>query len=621
MRLILPFLLLTANATSAEFRLGSAFNGAWYDPEHAGQGMSVQSSAEGDFFFGAWFTYPADSEGSADAHRWWTVEGPWSGPASNLTIYRTTGGAFLSPQPVLSEPIGTAHIELVDCQQLTMSFDFDHGEAGEVTMQRLLPVPAGHCDPLRVIQSPETELSAETPMVFRDVTVVGMVPGQPFESEAPRSVLVQDGVIQAVARFSELAIPPGAVVIDGRGRYLLPGVVDTHTHLAVNISELQGFADPAELEQVAANQLDLYLANGVTTLLNLGDFGEPTPRWAAEIESGQRRGPTLYSAKYARGGLTSCDGGPPAVVVGSSEAAGRQYVRDADAQGYDFIKVYNCTPRAALDGILAEAPVLGMPIAGHFPGRNPTEDLLRGPAFSLLAHSNAFLWNGYLGIGSPGGDRDDAVALMLEGSTALSTTLWIVEEIARYWCRGRGGFNEWLATAPIEYMHLTEVRLHERSLTSGRFGPPGCQPGAFDHDLDFARDMVRKVQLAGGELTTGTDSPTVLGVAGFSMHDELAALLRAGLDVQQALAAATRLPGVYLGRVLTLPAPFGQVAPGHRADLLLLDRPPADAVLDFPAALDLVMARGHLYPRVVRNAWLADIRAQYSGHCPPYCKP
>jgi imidazolonepropionase-like amidohydrolase len=614
-------LCASANASAQELLFGPAMEGAWHNPDLPGQGLLVDSSPGGDFFFAGWFTYQAQGEESPGKQRWWTIEGAYEDDSSALVIYHTTGGEFLGDFPVMSTPAGTARVSFPDCDTLVLEYDFDAGPGGEVTLERLLPVPEGYCDSQTVVRDFEDIIEADTPVVFRNVSLVTMSEGAPLVSPSPSSVLVENGVISGVGDFGAFGVPSNAIIVDGRGRFLMPGLVDSHTHLAVNVIELQGFASPATLELVSTNQLQLYLLNGVTTILNLGDFGEPQTRWADEIENGSRIGPTLITAKYARGNTSSCDGGPSQVVVGSTFEAGQAYVQEAIEEGYRLIKIYNCTPPDAVDGILAEAAAQGISVAGHLPNQYDTPSLLLDPTFSLVAHSNAFLWNGYLNLGSSPGQRGQAVTTMLNGGTSLSSTLWIAEKIAQVWCRNQPGIDALLAESPIEYMHSTELDLHERSVTSNRFAPAGCNPGGFNGDLLFARDMVRRVLNAGGIVFAGTDSPTVLGAAGFSMHSELQALRNAGLTDQQALAAATANAGIYLSGVLPEETPIGRIESGHRADLLLLDRPPAAAIDDFAESLEMVIARGTVYPRAVREAWLERIREEYDITCPPYCRP
>jgi len=608
-------------ASAQDLRFGPALEGAWHDPDIPGQGLLVDSSPGGDFFFAGWFTYQAPGEESPGAHRWWSIEGAYQDADSELVIYSTTGGEFLADFPVMSVPAGTAHVAFPDCHTLILEYDFDGGELGSVTLERLLPVEEDYCNSQITHQDLDITIEADTPVVFRDVSLVTMSDDAPLVAPDPASVLVADGVIQGVGAFASLGVPPNSVVIDGTDRFLMPGLVDSHTHLAVNVIELQGFATPSMLELVSTNQLQLYLANGVTTILNLGDFGEPQNQWAQEIQAGTRLGPTLITAKYARGATSSCDGGPPQVVVGSTFEAGQEYVQEAVQEGYRLIKIYNCTPPEAVDGILAQAAAMNISVAGHLPNQYDTQSLLLDPTFSLVAHSNAFLWNGYLNLNSSPGARGQAVTTMMNGGTSLSSTLWIAEKLAQVWCHNQAGIDALLAESPIEYMHFTELDLHERSVTSERFAPPGCSPGDFTGDLVFARDMVRRVQNAGGIVFAGTDSPTVFGAAGFSMHSELLALRNAGLTDTEVLAAATSNAGRYFAGVLPEDLRLGKIEPGYRADLLLLDRPPAAAIDDFAESLLMVMARGAVYPRAVREAWLDRIREEYDITCPPYCRP
>ena len=105
------------------------------------------------------------------------------------------------------------------------------------------------------------------------------------------------------------------------------------------------------------------------------------------------------------------------------------------------------------------------------------------------------------------------------------------------------------------------------------------------------------------------------------MHDELQALQRAGFSDRDALAAATSNGGQYLARILPNEQPRGTIEVGKQADLLLLDRPPSQALDNFSDSLDIVMARGNAYPRAVREAWFDRIRQEYNITCPPHCSP
>jgi hypothetical protein len=164
--------------------------------------------------------------------------------------------------------------------------------------------------------------------------------GAPVQSDM--TVIVRGGVIAQVGR--NLAIPAGATVIDGRGRWMMPGLVDAHMHLT-NIRALD--------EQLLA----VALANGVTSEIELGGSNQPDPtarlRIRDDVSAGRVLGPTLYVAA------------PKINDAELSHAAGMQLVDEYRAQGYDLIKVYNRLSLPGYRGILLRASQTGIPVVGH----------------------------------------------------------------------------------------------------------------------------------------------------------------------------------------------------------------------------------------------------------------
>ena len=177
--------------------------------------------------------------------------------------------------------------------------------------------------------------SSSRALAFVGVTVLEMTPDAVAE-RPDQTVVVQDGRIKAVGARGTIKAPPGAVEIDGAGKYLMPGLADMHVHL-------EHFEDPAILQ--------LFLANGVTTVRNMD--GRPyIVEWKRQIELGALMGPAIYTA----GPLL--DGDPPlrpdnTVVRNGAEA--RAAVLDQKAAGYDFIKVYTNLSAEAYRAILAAA--------------------------------------------------------------------------------------------------------------------------------------------------------------------------------------------------------------------------------------------------------------------------
>jgi imidazolonepropionase-like amidohydrolase len=238
-------------------------------------------------------------------------------------------------------------------------------------------------------------------------------------------------------------------------------------------------------------------------------------------------------------------------------------VRDAGAEGYDAIKVYSGLSLETFSAIVDEARRLELPVVGHIPERRSgrTREFFQ-PGFALVAHAEEF---------------------------AQQTAEPSVAEIPRYVDMMKQN-GAWLTATLSLDERLLEQTADPKSLQSRpelRVLPPLMRDMVLNHNpyvaaaspqridflaqvVQFNRELVRAFVAADIPVLAGTDAP-VPGVApGFSMHDELAALTRAGMSNRQALEAATRRPCEWL-RML---AECGTVEAGKRADLVLLDADP-----------------------------------------------
>ena len=287
-----------AKADESEYlRIGPALKGAWLNESMPGQGFLVEVFTDPQVLFIAWFTFPRDSEAPTMdpvGHRWYTIQGEYSGTEADTLLYQTTGGAFLGPVPISTDRIGLATVHFTSCNTAELDYDFDDSaETGTVSLRRTVPIDEAACDSL--LQNPPVpeRIEASQATVFMDINLLEMPSA---EIRTAQMVIVKNGVITRVSEHNPDLIPPGAAIIDGRDRYLMPGMVDTHTHLPTKVREYLGQGANLEtVEESGRNQLVLYLARGVTTILNNGDFGEPLPRWGEEVEAGGLVGPSIYA--------------------------------------------------------------------------------------------------------------------------------------------------------------------------------------------------------------------------------------------------------------------------------------------------------------------------------------
>lgn len=451
---------------------------------------------------------------------------------------------------------------------------------------------------------------AEPPLAITDVTVIDTRSGQ---RQSPMTVLVADGRIVRLAPSAGLSPPPGARRIDGRGRFLIPGLWDMHVHVL-----------RAPRPEV---YFPLLIAMGVTGVRDMGG-DEPFAmlrQWRAEIEDGTRIGPRFV----APGPFV--DGPYPAIPqwsrVVSDATAARSTVRDLHNDGADFIKVYNRLPREAYFALAAEARRLGLPFAGHVPmaisareaafaGQRSIEHLFN-VTFACSDREAELMQRKAEALA--GGEaeqrrqrrRDYLRAVLASYSDARCAELF--DAFARQGTWQTPTLVQRRAFAYPEALRLNAAELAFVPNSQRVRWLPGQDArlqGRNDEDREierqfFIRDrsLIAPMRRAGVRFLAGTDAGDPYSLPGFSLHDELAELVAAGLSPLEALQSATLNAAEFLG----WQDRFGSVAAGKSADLVLLD---ADPLIDIrnTQRIALVIAQGRVFDRARRDALLETAR-------------
>ena len=213
-----------------------------------------------------------------------------------------------------------------------------------------------------------------TEIVFKNVSVVSMADER---VESDRTVVVRGDRIVSIGAGDRIAVPPGAIVIDGTGRFLMPGLTDAHVHLEAWQGVRPDFGDAP-----------LYLAHGVTTIVNLRGTPEFLD-WRRRVNSGELLGPTIYTA----GEFIIGPAGPSLrresgeLVVGPNVTTAEDAARAVDGQarqGVDIIKYYGGLSRPAYLRLNQAARSAGLPVVGHPPLPLELDALLE--AHQALAH-------------------------------------------------------------------------------------------------------------------------------------------------------------------------------------------------------------------------------------------
>jgi len=346
--------------------------------------------------------------------------------------------------------------------------------------------------------------------------------------------------------------------IDGEGRTLMPGLIDMHTHVWY----------PGELT--------LFAANGVTSIRNL--FGDELQlQWRSEVESGERLGPHIYTSGPIVDGTNPIWMGSDIVTDAESAQAVVQAQRDA---GYDAVKVYNRLTSAGWSATLDAAETYGLPVVGHVPWSVTYEDVLESSQ-TTIEHLDGFvdaashatepvnLFDAEAltaSVAAVDADRvDELVALAADSDVWNTPTLVVFDRFGTEDER-----NSWIAAEEMRFVHPDRRAVW----ANPNYALPDENIPSLDAYTDALSGFTRALFEADAPVLLGTDSGNAFVNHGFSVHEELELLVAAGLAPQQALKAGTTQAAAALG----LERELGVIAPGYRADLLLLEADPTTSI-------------------------------------------
>ncbi len=421
---------------------------------------------------------------------------------------------------------------------------------------------------------------------FVDVVVVAMTSAAALPEQ---TVLVEGDRITAIGPVGGIDVPDGAAVVDGRGTYLMPGLADMHVHL----------------EDVwPVPILDLFLANGVTTVRNLNARDPNVLAWRDEVAAGTRRGPTIFTA-----GPTIYEDAPDLDAVVANQLK----------QGYDFIKLYSFLSPEGFEAAMAAVRDHGGYAVGHVPFAVGLDGVIDA-GMDEIAHVEELIfelvdfdrsaeqlgidgWLPYIferaeaELQSPGvealmAERIGTVVDALRGADVpVATTVFLSELIVEKLIHP----DTFLARPELAYMPAPYM---------AEFGA-----GVEKHQVQFAgHEDISAVRyaiiLTLLEALHDADVPLVLGtdagtgdmglVPGSTIHDELATLTAHGLTPYEAILTGTVNASAVVA-AMTGHDDFGTIAVGKRADLILVGENPLDDVAHIEEQLLGVMAAGTWY--------------------------
>jgi imidazolonepropionase-like amidohydrolase len=459
-----------------------------------------------------------------------------------------------------------------------------------------------------VAQNSGLTSSAQVPTYITHVTVIDTKTGNEAQD---RTVVISGDRILEVTDSKRLTVPPSAKAFDATGKYLIPGLWDMHVH-AVRAERIE-------------TMFPMFVANGV---LGIRDMG--TDMRLADVEllrkqiaDGSRIGPRIVATGQI------LDGRPaPAsatFVKVRTAVEGRAAVEFLKTAGADFVKVYTWLPRDAYFAIAKEAKKQGIPFEGHVPmsvtaleasdaGQKSIEHL-NGIDLICSARENE-IRNALL---KPGSEMSDSIGrrVVIEASASYSeekaakafTRLtnnhtWQVPTFVAFLQDAE--FNDSRVTDDPRLKYIPSSIQKEWSEYAKQNASPTPLDRVFERHLAIADAMHR----AGIQILAGTDTAwrVPFTYAGFSLHDELALLVRAGLTPAEALQSATIDPARFLG----IEKDLGAVEKGKIANLVLLNADPLDDIHNTTKISEVFLA-GKEFDRVELDQMLRTAEASAKG--------
>ena len=482
---------------------------------------------------------------------------------------------------------------------------------------------------LLVVLSPFSAKQREgqpTQLVFTHVTVIDATGSSP---KSNMTVVITNDRITEIGATGKIKIPQGAQIVDASNKFLIPGLWDMHVH------------DTCDQKWGKDVFLPMFIANGVTGVRDMGgpNSGDPETvfRWRQEIKDGKLLAPRLFAAGYMLAGPVK---GPKGILTVSNESEARQAVDFVKQAGADFVKVKEMVSREAYFAIADEAHKQRIPLVGHIPtsvdaievadaGQRSIEHLdgiwfacstegkeLREESrreelkmFTGKATQSEAFRRFIAETKRVGETYSEQKAVTIFKHLARSGT-WVCPTLAVVRSLAYAGDSSFQNDPRLNYIPNL-VRWGWDPKHNGRTKSLTADDYAtFKDHLQKSLEMVRTMHRAGVKLLAGTDtSPSLMDplpylFPGFSLHDELALYVKAGLTPLEALQTATRNPAQFLGLLDRL----GTVEKGKLADLVLLEANPLQDIAN-TEKINAVVVNGRFIDKAELQRMLADAQA------------
>ncbi len=390
-------------------------------------------------------------------------------------------------------------------------------------------------------------------VVFKAVNVIPMDRERVLENQ---TVVVRNGRITAMGNEGTVRFGNDALVVEAKGKYLLPGWAEMHAHVP-----------PIDDLEPMKEVLTLYLANGITTIRGMLGHAKHL-ELRGKIKRGEILGPHFYATGPSFNGQT----------VKTAER-GAEMVREQKAAGYDYLKLHPGLTNETFPAIARTAQQVGIPFVGHvsfnvgvwraIDARYSSIDHLDGfieaitPGSDTLVEQETGLFGAWIAHQADAARIPKLVKALRDNGVRVVPTQALAER--------------WLSPLPAEaftnapemkYMKPQEVK-NWISAKENYVRNPNFSKDHAEKLVQIRRKLIDECQKAGVELLLGSDAPQVFNVPGFSIHHEMQYLVAAGLTPYETLRTGTVNVAAYLNQ-----PDAGVVKVGNVSDLVLLSGNP-----------------------------------------------
>jgi imidazolonepropionase-like amidohydrolase len=395
-------------------------------------------------------------------------------------------------------------------------------------------------------------------IVFRNVNIIPM---DKKEVLLNRDVVVKNGVITAIGQTSKVSYSRDAMVVNAKGKYLMPGLAEMHAHVPP-VDDLEPMKDV----------LMLFALNGVTSIR--GMLGHPRHiELRSKIQSGEIIGPRFITSGPSFNGNS----------VKTAEA-GIAMVKDQKKAGYDFLKLHPGLTKENFAAIAAAAKEVNIPFAGHVSFDVGVWRAINA-GYASIDHLDGFIESLVPGIenmkeqetglfGLFIADKADESGIQKLMDSLRRHHIWVVptQSLAERWFHPTRDADALGNEPEMKYMDPTTVKNWintKKNLVSN----PNYKSSTVTRLIELRRKLIYECNKNSVGLLLGSDAPQVFDVPGFSVHHELRYLVDAGLTPYEALKTGTVNVGKFLNR-----DDIGSIKTGAVSDLLLLNGNPLDDI-------------------------------------------